>query len=223
MNKMNFTTFNKNNSNAKVEVYSQPNLINSNNLISFKNFNSMQYPRALKNNRNNSNNTNNQIKKEIVAAEPPPKKMKWGEPTWFLFHTLAYKIKDENFQQLRAELLNMIHSICANLPCPMCAGHAVDHLKSTNFLGIRTKKELINALYNFHNEVNKKKGFAIFHYDDLDTKYSGAVTKNIIFNFILHYQDKHKSVHMIANDIFRARQVLILKEWFNNNFKYFDP
>jgi hypothetical protein len=220
MNKMNFTTINKNNSNnnPKDDVYSQPSLINANNnLISFRNFNSIQYARMMK------INSNNETKKEIVSTEPEPKKMKWGEPTWFLFHTLAYKIKDDNFQQLRVELLNIIHSICANLPCPMCSGHAVEHLKSINFLGIRTKKELINALYNFHNEVNKKKGFAIFPYDDLDSKYSGAVTKNIIFNFILHYQDKHRSVHMIANDMFRARQVIVLKDWFNNNFKYFQP
>jgi hypothetical protein len=88
---------------------------------------------------------------------------------------------------------------------------------------IRTKKDLINMLYGFHNEVNKKKSFPIFPYEELEQKYSSAVTKNIIFNFILHFQDKHKSVHMIANDMYRSRQVVILKEWFNNNFKYFEP
>jgi hypothetical protein len=216
MNKMNFTNINKNNSTA--DVYSQPNIIsrNNNNLISFRNFNTLQQSR-------NIQNTNAIINKEIVSQEPQPKKMKWGEPTWFLFHTLAYKIKDEHFQQLRVELLDMIYSICANLPCPTCAGHAVDYLKSTNYSMIRTKKDLINMLYGFHNEVNKKKSFPIFPYEELEQKYSSAVTKNIIFNFILHFQDKHKSVHMIANDMYRARQVVILKEWFNNNFKYFEP
>jgi hypothetical protein len=216
MNKMNFTTISKNNSND--DVYKQPNIIsNSNNLISFRSFNSLKQTRIIQNNNTNEKNV---VK---TQPEPQPKKMKWGEPTWFLFHTLAYKIKDENFQKIRAELMDIIYSICANLPCPMCAGHAVEYLKSNNYAMIRTKQDLINMLYKFHNEVNKKKGFSIFPYEELEAKYSGAVTKNIIFNFIIHYQDKHKSIHMIANDMFRARQVIILKEWFNNNFKYFDP
>jgi hypothetical protein len=213
MNKMNYTTINKNNSNNN--VYQQPNVISNSNIISFRNFNLLQQSRALQNTKKDET--------EIIVSKPEPKKMKWGEPTWFLFHTLAYKIKDEYFQNLRVELLDMIYSICANLPCPMCAGHAVEYLKSINFTMVRTKQDLINMLYKFHNEVNKRKGFAIFPYEELEPKYSSAVTKNIIFNFIIHYQDKHKSIHMISNDMFRARHVIILKQWFNTNFKYFNP
>ena len=40
---------------------------------------------------------------------------------------------------------------------------------------------------------------------------------------LYHFQDKHKSVHMIANDMFRARQVETLKEWFNKNYNCFEP
>jgi len=215
MNKMNFTMISKNNPND--DIYKQPNIVtNSNNLISFRSFNSLNQSRIIQNN----NNSNEKI---VVPSEQEPKKMKWGEPTWFLFHTLAYKIKDEYFQKVRIELIDIIYSICANLPCPMCAGHAVEYLKTNNYSMIRSKQDLINMLYKFHNEVNKRKGFAIFPYEELDIKYSSAVTKNIIFNFIIHYQDKHKSIHMIANDMFRARHVIILKEWFNNNFRYFDP
>jgi len=214
MNKMNFTIISKTNSND--DVYKQPNIVsNSNSLISFRAFNSLKQTRIIQN--------NNDKEKIVVLSEPEPKKMKWGEPTWFLFHTLAYKVKDEYFQKIRLEFMDIIYSICANLPCPMCAGHAVDYLKSNNYYMIRSKQDLINMLFKFHNEVNKKKGFSIFPYEELEAKYSSAVTKNIIFNFIIHYQDKHKSIHMIANDMFRSRQVVILKEWFNNNFVYFDP
>jgi hypothetical protein len=214
MNKMNFTIISKTNSND--DVYKQPNIVsNSNSLISFRAFNSLKQSRIIQN--------NNDKEKIVVSPDLEPKKMKWGEPTWFLFHTLAYKLKDEYFQKLRVEFMDIIYSICANLPCPMCAGHAVDYLKSNNYYMIRSKQDLINMLFKFHNEVNKKKGFSIFPYEELEAKYSSAVTKNIIFNFIIHYQDKHKSIHMIANDMFRSRQVVILKEWFNNNFVYFDP
>lgn len=214
MKKMNFTTYNKNNSNS--DVYSQSNTINNTSLLTFNNIGYLRQSRIIQQNVSQPNN-------DTISTEPQPKKMKWGEPTWLFFHTIVYKIKDEKFQELRVELLNIIYTICSNLPCPTCASHAVDYLKSINYSFIRTKKELINMLYNFHNEVNKKKGFAIFPYDELESKYSTAVTKNIIFNFIIHYQDKHKSIHMIANDMYRSRQVVYLKEWFNNNFKYFDP
>lgn len=158
-----------------------------------------------------------------MSTEPTVKKMKWGEPTWYLFHTLACKVKEDCFQQVRGDLLNHIYSICANLPCPMCANHAMEYMKNVNFNTIRTKQDLIDMLYVFHNAVNKKKNFPQFPHADLESKYSKAVTKNIIFNFLYHFQDKHKSVHMIANDMFRTRQVELLKEWFNKNYNCFEP
>jgi len=158
-----------------------------------------------------------------MSTEPTVKKMKWGEPTWFLFHTLACKVKEDCFQKVRGDLLNHIYSICANLPCPMCANHAMEYMKNINFNTIRTKQDLIDMLYVFHNAVNKKKNFPQFPHADLESKYSKAVTKNIIFNFLYHFQDKHKSVHMIANDMFRARQVELLKECFNKNYNCFEP
>jgi len=157
-----------------------------------------------------------------MSTEPTIKKMKWGEPTWFLFHTLACKVKEDCFQKVRGDLLNHIYSICANLPCPMCANHAMEYMKNINFNTIRTKQDLIDMLYVFHNAVNKKKNFPQFPHADLESKYSKAVTKNIIFNFLYHFQDKHKSVHMIANDMFRTRQVEALKEWFNKNYSCFE-
>ncbi len=210
MNKMNFTVYNKNDKNS---VYSQPN-INTGQLLSFRQVLRQYNP-----------NVANQSNAEVVEkkVETQPKKMKWGEPTWFLFHTLAYKVKEADFPKVRSELLGNIYNICSNLPCPICAEHAVEYMKKINFNSIQTKKQLVDLLFNFHNEVNKKKGFPLFKYEELDEKYSKAVTKNIIFNFMIHYQDKHKSIHMISNDLYRARQVIVLKEWFNKNFKYFDP
>ena len=59
--------------------------------------------------------------RKLPAPPPPPEsvvKVKWGEPTWYLFHTLAEKINDESFPTIREELLNVFYSICSNLPCP---------------------------------------------------------------------------------------------------------
>jgi len=150
------------------------------------------------------------------------KKMKWGEPTWFLFHTLAHKIKDEQFQQIRIELLKLISSICANLPCPICAEHADHFIKSNPYYSIQTKQGLKDLLFKFHNEVNVRKGFEIFDYSNLDTKYNSANTINIINNFMHFFKDKSHSIRMIANDMHRSRLMTQLNSWFNANIQYFD-
>jgi hypothetical protein len=173
---------------------------------------------------NNINIQNQPSKRQIepVVEQEAPKRMRWGQPIWFLFHTLAEKVKEENFQQIRLELLNNIYSICSNLPCPDCASHAVQYLNKINFNAIQTKLQLKELLFIFHNEVNKKKGYPLLSRSELDSKYSSAVTKRIIYNFVMVYQDKHKSVRMIANDMFRSRQIIFLKEWFSKNIQYFD-
>lgn len=157
-----------------------------------------------------------------VQPEEPVKKMKWGQPIWFLFHTLSEKVKKESFLVIRNELLTNIYAICNNLPCPTCSTHAIEFLNGVNFNTIRTKEDLKELFFNFHNQVNKKKGFPIFTLAELDEKYTKAVTKNIIHNFLISFSDKHKSIHMIANDMYRSRQVIILREWFIANISHFD-
>lgn len=156
-------------------------------------------------------------------AEPPKKKpMKWGEPTWLLFHTLAEKVKDEHFAQIRKELLDVIYTICVNLPCPTCAVHATQHMNGINYSTIQTKQQLKDMLFAFHNTVNGRKQYPLFDYSQLDAKYSAANTIMIIQNFMVHFQDRHASIHMIANDMHRARIATILKKWFNENIQYFN-
>lgn len=166
---------------------------------------------------------NSQLAVEIKPKDEAVKPMKWGQPIWFLFHTLSHKVKEESFPKIRVELLNHLYNICNNLPCPTCASHAVEYLNGVNFNSIQRKEDLKYLFFSFHNSVNERKGFSIFPYSELNEKYENAVTKNIIYYFIQAYQDKHKSIHMIANDMYRARQVIVLKEWFNANIQHFDP
>jgi hypothetical protein len=134
---------------------------------------------------------------------------------------LAEKIKPEYFSVIRTELLNNIYTICKNLPCPMCASHATHYLNGINFNTIKTKEDLKLMLFHFHNTVNEKKGLPIFHLVDLDEKYEKAVTINIINNFITHFRDKHKSIRMISDDLYRQRLSGLLMNWFSVNMKYF--
>uniref|UniRef100_A0A6C0ERW6 thiol oxidase n=1 Tax=viral metagenome TaxID=1070528 RepID=A0A6C0ERW6_9ZZZZ len=165
-----------------------------------------------------SNNTNNIVPEEANKN----KKMKWGEPTWFLFHSLAEKIKEENFSIIRSELINTIYVICKNLPCPMCATHATQYMNSINFSTIQTKKDLIDLLWRFHNEVNVRKNIPVFPYEQLQEKYSRANLVNIIQLFIYHFKDKHRSLKLIADDMYRQQIAAKMQEWFRQNLQYFD-
>ena len=158
---------------------------------------------------------------QIQSQPSQPKKMKWGEPTWILFHTLAEKVNENTFSQIRVELLNTIYSICANLPCPDCAEHATAYLNGINFKTIQTKEQLKYMLYSFHNTVNAKKGVELFPIANLD-KYAQMNLINVIYTFIPFLQDKSNSIRMIANDFHRTRMVSQLKIWFNTYISYFD-
>ena len=148
--------------------------------------------------------------------------MKWGEPTWFLFHTLAHKVKTEYIHIVIKPLLQIIYTICINLPCPMCASHAKDYLNAINFDSIKTKSQLINLFFVFHNTINEKKSYPIFTKQQLDEKYAKANTLNIIHNFIHHYNDPSFNINMISANLYRNNLISLLKKWFNENIQHFD-
>jgi len=167
---------------------------------------------------------NRSITQEISQplVENTAKKVKWGEPTWFLLHTLSVKVKESEFKNIRMDLLNRIYAICTNLPCPDCSNHAKIYLDNINFNTIQTKEDLKILLFVFHNEVNKKKGYSLFPYEQLDEKYSLAITHNIIRNFMFHFSDKSRSLKLLAGDLQRSQLCSLLKNWFNEKITCFD-
>lgn len=166
------------------------------------------------------------IPRNIIKQQDPDqtsleKKILWGPAIWFLLHTLAEKVKPELFSSIRVELLNNIYSICVNLPCPLCSNHAKEYLDKINFNTIQTKLDLKILLFNFHNDVNKRKNYALFSREELDEKYSRANTVNIIHNFIIFFQDKYRSPKLIADDLQRKYIAIRLREWFSHNIHSF--
>jgi len=159
----------------------------------------------------------------IPVKEPEIKpKMIWGPSIWYLFHTLAEKVKPESFSYIRKELLNNIYAISTHLPCPVCSEHAMQYLNKINFNTITTKDELKNMLFIFHNEVNQRKGYPQFSIQELNEKYSTAITVNIIQNFMVHFKDKHRSPKLMADDLQRSRIAIVLQDWFRKNIGAFE-
>ena len=152
------------------------------------------------------------------------KKMKWGEPIWTLFHTMAQKVDPKEFSRLRTEIIDLIRTVCNTLPCPDCTAHASQYISQVNWATIRTKEDLANMLCVFHNSVNQRKGFPLFPREALESTYGPKNMMEVSRVFMYHYEDKHSRGpnSAIATKFHRLRVAMELKKWFNTNIQYFN-
>ena len=149
------------------------------------------------------------------------KKSKWGEPTWYLFHTLAHKLKDEYVETLLPELFQMIVLLCSNLPCPTCTKHATEYMSKINAKNVKTREDLKNLLFQFHNDVNKRKMYPIFERSKLDEKYESANTIKIIYYFFHFFNQKEFNISMITNNLYREKASKTMQSWLMKNIGAF--
>jgi hypothetical protein len=141
----------------------------------------------------------------------------WGNHTWIFFHVLVSKlknVKDDN-SEIIGQTFSMIKNICINLPCPICATHAKEFLSKIQPNELKTKEDLINLMYCFHNTVNKRKKKTIFKYEDLKPyeKYNLAISFN---NFAQAYNTKG-DIKNISESFYRTRLLGDLKKWLVDN------
>jgi hypothetical protein len=147
----------------------------------------------------------------------------WGPCTWYLFHTLAEKVKEDNFVSIRDSLITVIKRICSNLPCPECAGHAQHKLASLNVKNIRSKRDLQLMLLSFHNEVNKRVGNPMFTEQQMDEKYKASNTGNIIQYFLQTWQKPNTNPKLLTVGLHKSRALQEFKRWWSTNHNHFIP
>ena len=129
------------------------------------------------------------------------KKQVWGNATWYLFHTLAYKLKPEFTSEVPIKFL-------ANVNVKLI---------------ISSKDNLINFLHSFHNNVNIRIGNKQISISEHDALYSKANTYNVI-NYFLSIMDQNiNNEKLMMLSFHRKRSVKILREYFTNNIHKFNP
>ena len=109
-------------------------------------------------------------------------KREWGNAVWFLFHTLAEKLRPE-YSNAAPIIYHHFRNICSTLPCPTCAQHAVHNLKIMSNRRVTSKAELAHFLFDFHNKVNLQLHKQQMSQMECRKKYYYANTRNIIINF----------------------------------------
>jgi|APSaa5957512493_1039668.scaffolds.fasta_scaffold78847_1 hypothetical protein len=146
----------------------------------------------------------------------------WGTITWYFFHTLAEKIKEESFAIKKNELLKLIFSICNNLPCPECQAHAVAIMKNIKPNSINTKEDLQKMLWNFHNFVNKRRRVKQYDFDHCKETFSKAKLNVIEKNFYMVMSQNYQIMKLMGESFKRSRNIESVKKWMRENYEHFE-
>ena len=144
----------------------------------------------------------------------------WGPPTWMFIHTLAEKVKEDSFAIIGNQIIVNIIQICYNLPCPDCSDHSKLFWSKVKISNIKTKQDLINLLFVFHNTVNKRKNLSLFKYEDLQYYKS----KNVVstFNSFAANFNTKGNMKLLTESFHRTRLLTFLKNWLVSNIGHFD-
>lgn len=143
----------------------------------------------------------------------------WGPHVWRLLHTLVERINEDAYANIYPQLVFHIQQICKNLPCPDCANHATKYLTKVNLKNNKTKLELKNAIYLFHNYVNAKKRKPLYNYANIDA-YKNYKLIPIINNFLIHYNTKG-NMKLLTESFQRQFVVKEFKKWMHVNIAAF--
>lgn len=140
----------------------------------------------------------------------------WGPAIWNLFHTLIERVNENAYPKVSKPLFNIIVRICKFLPCPECSNDASLFLSKLNIMNIKTKQELKNTFYLFHNYVNAKKRKPLFNYANMNI-YKKYKLLQVINNFILAYNTKG-NMKLLAESFQRQLIIKDFKSWFSSFF-----
>jgi len=144
----------------------------------------------------------------------------WGPSTWLFMHTLAAKIKESSFPLIGPNLLLILIQISNNLPCPECSQHAKLFWSNVKTANIKSKQDLINLLFVFHNMVNKRKKNPPFRYENLGY-YN---TKNLFNTYNMFAKNFNTRGNMnLINESFHINMMMdSLRNWMLTNISHFE-
>ena len=149
-------------------------------------------------------------------------KKQWGNACWYLFHTLAVKLKKEEEKKYVPLLLKYIMGFCANLPCPECSSHATSTLKKLNVRAVTTREKLIETIFVFHNIINGRVGNKTFTRKEHDELYSKASFFPIWYNFFNVMSISLKNEKALLNNFHRKKYVKDFDVWIRQNIQIFN-
>ena len=141
----------------------------------------------------------------------------WGPASWYMFHTLAEKCKEEYFNEVVDDILSFFKNMCYNLPCENCRNHAIYNFKKIIIKNINTKKKLKKMLMEFHNKVNKSNDKYEFTEED-----SNANFLNIAEYFFYIWRQSNTNSKLMMNTMHKNRFLNRFDTWIKSNIDKFN-
>ena len=144
----------------------------------------------------------------------------WGPPTWIFMHTLAAKVKEEHFSTIGPQMIAIFIQICSVLPCPECSQHAKEFWSKVKVSNVKTKEDLVNLLFVFHNMVNKRKHLLPFRHVDLQFYH----TRNVIitYNSFANHFNTRGNMNLLNDSFHRNLLLVSLRKWVMTHIAFFD-
>jgi hypothetical protein len=147
----------------------------------------------------------------------------WGPNTWILFHTMAEKIKNDNFDCYFPLIWKHINKLCQTLPCPQCSEHATLYLRNFKMGQIKNKTTFKLFIYQFHNEVNNNINKTVEPIEILKI-YKTHKIEDVFNNFIISWNEvsQQTNVNLMAHSFIRKKALNDFHKWFYYNINIFD-
>ena len=143
-------------------------------------------------------------------------KREWGNATWYLLHTLSYKLKPDQADHV-PELMRIFRSICGVLPCPECRQHAISYLNYYSG-NLPTDIASLNIFFwRMHNWVNKRLGMPMFSLDECYKKYDLANTQQIVAHFFSVMSRNSNNSKAMLDSFNKSRIINDFSQYVNAN------
>ena len=149
------------------------------------------------------------------------KKAGWGPIVWKALHCITLKIKNEEFEKEKNNIIKIISDICTNLPCPQCASHASNFIRRYKMKNIKNKDELIKYMFLMHNNVNKRLKKKSYNFDDIEI-YNSYDIKNVLTDYYKMNINLRTGERMMLHNYHRKMFISEFYNYFNGNIAKFD-
>jgi hypothetical protein len=143
----------------------------------------------------------------------------WGPPTWTFFHVLIDHVNETHFESIKQHLFMVIKRICTFLPCPECSSHASHFLNKINITAMKSKQQMINTFYIFHNMVNKRKNKNLYPF--LSLQVYKQIPLFIAFHQFLKVYNTKGNMNLLMESFQRQLIIKDVKKWLYSNIHHF--
>jgi len=153
----------------------------------------------------------------------------WGPPIWSFIHIFCQNINEQQLLYNKNEIYFFLSQILCNLPCPECSYHSRNFIINCNFNNLKSKQQLIDLFFNFHNKVSSRINSKNPKYKDKDTKileqYKNRNTKDAFRTYHAEWLKASSIKNVLAMTSTFNRHIFMENtiKWMKSHLHLFEP